>query len=314
MRGGITSIGAIISCRDYGQSYLLVCCAVQSGNSMSFRLNVLLPSELQNKRRMQQPQSPLFAPCCWLLFTWLTVSPWRWRKYSPPKHATASIELHGVITKKIIIAFSMNILSITRFTIDLWRRNDYTKQKIPFLCPLKIKINRKEKEITKKIFGRMWKFQTLHGRFDNLCKQAELPLPPRPQSHCFCLRSKYIEKIRSAELRGLACFPFPSTCYSNIYFRSDSPRGWPFLPRHNWHILSLSLNKVSHVCICWQNWLHFVQLQCGQRWDLLTFQSTVVSIYTTCCNITVLCPYNSHTKERWPVGPCDAECFLWGRI
>jgi hypothetical protein len=45
-------------------------------------------------------------PC--LLLAWLTLSPWRWRKYGRPKRAWA----------------------ISSFTVDLWRRNDSSKQKI----------------------------------------------------------------------------------------------------------------------------------------------------------------------------------------
>jgi hypothetical protein len=73
----------------------------------------------------------------------------------------------------------MNIPSMTSFIMDLWGRNNSTRQNTPFLCPLKLKINQKKI----KIFGKMCKLQTFHGRFDNLCKQAELPSAapsPRP--------------------------------------------------------------------------------------------------------------------------------------
>jgi hypothetical protein len=103
--------------------------------------------------------------------------------------------------------------------------------------------NKSEKE-TMKIFGRMWKLQTLHGRFDNLCKQAELPsAAPFPS---FCLRSKYIEKIRSAELRGLACFPFLSTCYSNICFLFAFAR----VRSGADHSLSAAVGRISHIRLC----------------------------------------------------------------
>jgi hypothetical protein len=37
---------------------------------------------------------------CWFL-AWLTLRPWWWRRYVPPKHRWTSIELSGVTTQKI---------------------------------------------------------------------------------------------------------------------------------------------------------------------------------------------------------------------
>jgi hypothetical protein len=48
----------------------------------------------------------LLPASCWFL-TWLTLRPWRWRQYVPPKRWLTFIGLHGVISQEIRVVLSI---------------------------------------------------------------------------------------------------------------------------------------------------------------------------------------------------------------
>jgi hypothetical protein len=82
---------------DYKQYYLLECDTVQSGRSSQMnRKNVLRPSSGSDNKQLC-----MLPTWSWFL-VWLTLRPWRWKEYVPPKRWWTSIGLHCPTSQKTV--------------------------------------------------------------------------------------------------------------------------------------------------------------------------------------------------------------------
>jgi hypothetical protein len=74
---------------DHEDFYLLRCDAVQSGENLS-----------KFWRNRQKIRVCLLPASCFF-FTWLTIRPWKWKRYITPKHRLTFTGLHYVISQKM---------------------------------------------------------------------------------------------------------------------------------------------------------------------------------------------------------------------
>jgi hypothetical protein len=73
--------------------------------------------------------NPTLAVCClspayWWFLTWLSLRPWRWRRYVPPKLRWIPTELHGVKTQPILLVSCSSLKitdAVTRYINVTWR-------------------------------------------------------------------------------------------------------------------------------------------------------------------------------------------------